>query len=143
MALLAVALAHRYEWFSTRASYISCPPKPFSYLCSCQNFSNMVNGRGLILLLLLGGDVSLNLGLFTLSVLNVRSIRNKGPLLADMIVSYDHDFLCLTKTHIRSFDSDSFLWSITPPDFNFFTSLVPQVLVVVSVFSSDPPTDTI
>ena len=79
----------------------------------------MVNRRGLILLLLLGGDVSLNPGLFTLGVLNARSVRNKGPLLADMVASYDLDFLCLTETHIRPFDSDSFLWSITPPDFNF------------------------
>ena len=72
-----------------------------------------------MLLLLLGGDVSLNPGPFTLGVLNARSVRNKGPLLADMVASYDLDFLCPTETHIRSFDSDSFLQSITPPDFNF------------------------
>ena len=79
----------------------------------------MVNGRGLMLLLLLGGDVSLNPGPFTLGVLNARSVRNKGPLLADMVASYDLDLLCLTETHIRPFDSDSFLRSVTPPDFNF------------------------
>ena len=79
----------------------------------------MVNGRGLMLLLLLGGDVSLNPGPFTLCVLNARSVRNKGPLLANMVASYDLDLLCLTETHIRPFDSDSFLRSITPPDFNF------------------------
>ena len=123
-ALFAVALAHRYEWFSTTASYTSCPPLTrvainFSYLCSCRKFSSMVNRRGLMLLLLLGGDVSLNPGPFTLGVLNAGSVRNKGPLLADMVASYDLDFLCLTETHIRSFDSDSFLRSITPPDFNF------------------------
>ena len=123
-ALFAVSFAHRYEWFSTRASYTSCPPltrvaKNYSYLCSCRKFSSMVNRRGLMLLLLVGGDVSLNPGLFTLGVLNARSVRNKGPLLADMVTSYDLDFLCLTETHIRSFDSDSFLRSITPPDFNF------------------------
>ena len=72
-----------------------------------------------MLLLLLGEDVSLNPGLFTLGVLNARSVRNKGPLLADMVASYDLDFLCLAETHIRPFDSVSFLWSITPPDFNF------------------------
>ena len=71
-----------------------------------------------MLLLLLGGDVSLNPGPFTLSVLNARSVRNKGPLLADMVASYDLDFLCLTETHIRPFDSVSFLRSVTP-DFNF------------------------
>ena len=72
-----------------------------------------------MLLLLLGGDVSLNPGPFTLGVLNARFVRNKGPLLADMVASYDLDLLCLTETHIRPFDSDSFLRSITPPDFNF------------------------
>ena len=124
IALFAVALAHRHDWFSTRASYTSCPPltrvaKNLSYLCSCRKFPTMVNGRGLMLLLLLGGDVSLNPGPFTLGVLNARSVRNKGPLLADMVASYDLDLLCLTETHIRPFDSDSFLRSITPPDFNF------------------------
>ena len=36
-----------------------------------------------------------------------------------MVASNDLDFLCLTETHIYPFDSDSFLWSITPPDFIF------------------------
>ena len=36
-----------------------------------------------------------------------------------MVTSYDLDFLCLTETHIWPFDSDSFLRSITLPDFNF------------------------
>ena len=124
MALFTVALSHKYEWFNTRVSYISCPPlirvaKNFSYLCSCQKFSTRVNRRGLLLLLLLGGDVSLNPGPLTLGVLNARSVRNKGPLLADMVASNDLDFLCLTETHIRPFDSDSFLRSISPPIFIF------------------------
>ena len=62
--------------------------------------------------------MSLNPGPLTLGVLNPRSIRNKGPLLADMVASNDLDFLCLTETHIRSFDSDSFVRHITP-DFIF------------------------
>ena len=41
--------------------------------------------------------MSLNPGPLTLGVLNARSIRNKGPLLADMFASNDLDFLCLTK----------------------------------------------
>ena len=77
----------------------------------------MVNRRGLMLLLLLGGDVSLNPGPLT-DVLNARSVMNKGPLLANMVASKDLDFLCLTEAHIP-FDSDSFLRSITPPDFIF------------------------
>ena len=71
------------------------------------------------MLLPLGGDESLNPGPLTLGVLNARSIRNKGPILADMVASNDLDFNCLTETHICPFDSDSFLWSITPPDFIF------------------------
>ena len=98
MVLFTVVLAHRYKWFNTRVSNISCPPlirvtTNFSYLCSCQKFSAMVNRRGLMLLLLLGGDVSLNPGPLTLCVLNARSRRNKGPLLADMVASNDLDFL--------------------------------------------------
>ena len=63
--------------------------------------------------------MSLNPGLLTLGVLNARSVRNKGPLLADMVASNDLDFLWLTETHIRSFDFDSFIRSVTPPDFIF------------------------
>ena len=37
-----------------------------------------------MLLLLLGGDVFLNPGPLTLGVLNARSVRKKGPLLANI-----------------------------------------------------------
>ena len=70
-----------------------------------------------MLLLLLGGDVSLNPGPLTLGVLNTRSVRS--PLLADIVASNDLDILCFTKTHVRPFDSDSFLQSITPSDYIF------------------------
>ena len=53
-----------------------------------------------------------------LGLVNARSIRNKGPLLADTIASYTFDFLCLTETHIRTTDSDSFLCSLTPDGFS-------------------------
>ena len=104
MALFSVALAHRSEWFHTRVSNTLSTTmirivKKFSYSCSCRKFSNLVNGRGLMLLLLLGGDVSLNPGPLTLGVLNTRSVRYKGPLLADIVASNDLDILCLTKTH--------------------------------------------
>ena len=123
MAQFTVALAHRYEWFNTRISNTSCPPliriaQKFSYICSCHKFPTIVNSRELLLLLQLGGDVSLNPGPLTLGVVNARSVRNKGPLLADMVASNDLDFLCLTETHIHPFDSHSFLRSITP-DFIF------------------------
>ena len=63
--------------------------------------------------------LSLNPGPLTLGELNARSISTKVPLLADMVASNDLDLLCLTETHIHPFDSDSFIWSITPPDFIF------------------------
>ena len=66
-----------------------------------------------MLLLLMCGDVAMNPG-----PLNVRSIRNKGPLLSDTIASHAFDFLCLTETHIRTTDSDSFLRSLTPDGFS-------------------------
>ena len=73
----------------------------------------MVNRRGLLLLLLLGGDVSLkNPGPLTLGILNARSVRNKGPLLANIVASNDLDFLCLMETHIRPFDSDSLFYGL-------------------------------
>ena len=72
-----------------------------------------------MLLLLLGGDTSLNPGPLTLCVLNARSVRNKGPLLADIVASNDLGFPCLMETHICPFDSNSFLRSITPPGFIF------------------------
>ena len=114
VALFTVALAYRNGWFNTGVSNVSCPP-----LIRVGKFSTLVNRRGLLLILLLGGDVSLNPGPLTLGVLNARVVRNKGPLLADMVASNVVDLLCLTETHIRPFDTDSFLQSITPPDFTF------------------------
>ena len=124
MPLFTVALARRSEWFHTGVSNTLSTTmirivKKISYSCSCHKFSNLVNERGLMLLLLLGRDVSLNPGPLTLVVLNTRSIRNKGPLLANIVASNDLDILCLTKTHVRPFDSDSFLRSITPADYIF------------------------
>ena len=93
MVLFTVVLAHRYEWFNTRVSNTSCSPliriaKKKLCICSCRKVATMVNRRGLLLLLLLGGDMSLNPGPLTLGVFNARSIRNKGPLLADMVVTF-------------------------------------------------------
>ena len=71
-----------------------------------------------MLLLLMCGDVAMNPGPVMLGSVNVRSIRNKGPLLSDTIASQAFDFLCLTETHIRTTDSDSFLCSLTPDGFS-------------------------
>ena len=108
MALFVVALGHRSELFRTGSTSTLSPlmlkiVKNFSYSCSSHKFPYSVNRKGL-LLLLLGGDVSLNPGPLALSVLNARSIRNKGPLLADIVTSNDTDILCLTDTHICPYD---------------------------------------
>ena len=71
-----------------------------------------------MLLLLMCGDVAMNPGPVMLGSVNVRSIRNKGPLLSDTIASHAFDFLCLTETHICTTDSDSFLCSLTPDGFS-------------------------
>ena len=71
-----------------------------------------------MLLLLMCGDVAMNPGPVMLGSVNARSIRNKGPLLSDTIASHAFDFLCLTETHIRTTDSDSFLRSLTPDGFS-------------------------
>ena len=55
-----------------------------------------------MLLLLMCGDVAMNPGPVMLGSVNVRLIRNKGPLLPDTIASHAFDFLCLTETHIRT-----------------------------------------
>ena len=64
------------------------------------------------------GDVAMNPGPVMLGSVNARSIRNTGPLLADTIASHAFNFLCLTETHIRAIDSDSFLRSLTPDGFS-------------------------
>ena len=96
-----------------------------------------------MLLLLLGEDVSLNPGLLTLSVLNARSVRNKGPPLAFMVASNELDFVCLTEIHIRPFDSGSSLLSITPPDLISPHKPHPSGIGGGVGFSLDPPTDPI
>ena len=87
--------------------------------------------------------MSLNPGPLTLGVPNARSVRNKGPLPAEMVASNDLDFLCLMETHIRPFDSDSFIRSLTPPDFIFRHRPCPSGIGVVLVFSLDPLTDPV
>ena len=66
-----------------------------------------------MLLTLMCGDVGMNPGPVMLGLVNTRSIRNKGPLLADTIASHNFDFLCLTETHIPTTDSDSLVRSLT------------------------------
>ena len=95
--------------------------KNYSYSCSFRVFPPTVKQSGLMLLFLMCGDVAMNPGPVMLGSVNVRSIRNKGPLLSDTIASHAFDFFCLTETHIRTTDSDSFLRSLTPDGFSFDT----------------------
>ena len=92
--------------------------KNHSYSSSCHVFPPNVKQSGLMLLILMCGDVAMNPGPVMLGSVNARSIGNKGPLLADAIVSHAFDFLCLTETHIRTTDSDSFLHFLTPDGFS-------------------------
>ena len=78
------------NWYNCKGTYgpnidlmASSLPKMvglFCYNISSKEFPSSVNARGLMLLLLLGGHVSLNPGPIALGVLNARSIRKKAPL---------------------------------------------------------------
>ena len=92
--------------------------KNYSYSSTSHVFSPTVKQSGLMLLILMCGDVAINPGPVMLGLVNARSIWKKGPLLADTIASHSFDFLCLTETHIRTTDSDSFLHSFTPDGFS-------------------------
>ena len=88
--------------------------KNHSYSSTCHVFPPAVKESGLMLLILMCGDVSMNPGPVMLGSVNARSIQNKGLLLTDKIASHAFDFLCLTETHICTTDSDSFVCSLTP-----------------------------
>ena len=92
--------------------------KNYSYSSSCHGFPPVVKQSGIRLLILMCGDVAMNPGPVMLGLVNAKSIRNKGPLLADTIASHTFYFLYLTETHIRTTDSDSFLRSLTPDGFS-------------------------
>ena len=89
-----------------------------SYSSSCHVFPSVVKQSGLTLLILMCCDVAMNPGPAMLGLVNARSIRNKGLLISDTMSSHAFDFLCLTETHIRTTDLDSFLHSFTPDGFS-------------------------
>ena len=60
-------------------------------------------------------DIAVNPGP-SMGLFNARSMRNKGTIIADAMVSYKLDLLCLTETHIRLSDTDGLLKSLTPVD---------------------------
>ena len=73
---------------------------------------------GQLSLILLSGNVAVNLGSLSFSFANCRSIRNKGPLLADEVNSGRFDVFGLTETHIKAHDTTFFLQELTPDGFS-------------------------
>ena len=133
-ALLYVAVSHWDVFHSVGSA--STPvkvPHAYSYCCFSKSFPCRVNARGLVLLLLLAGDVSVNPGP-VFGLLNARSVRNKCALIADTVTTHDFDFVSLTETHIWPSDTAGLLHSITPPEYVFCTDLVTLVVVVVLDF---------
>ena len=92
--------------------------------------------RGLSILLLLCGDISLNPGPISFGVVNCRSVRNKGPSISDMMSTDSFSILAMTETHIRPSDNDSFLRSITPAGFTLCHRPVLTASVVGLAFLS-------
>ena len=75
------------------------------------------------LLLLLSGDVSLNPGPtrnLRLGTVNVRSIRDKGPVLSDLVVSRGLDVLGVTETWLTTSATQAELAEVTPPGYSLF-----------------------
>ena len=88
---------------------------------SCKIFSNRfpahANVKCLLILLLLSSDITLDPGPINFSFVNCSSIRNKGSLIGDTIVSNNLDTLALGETPIQNTDTESQLKSLTPPGF--------------------------
>ena len=87
--------------------------------CDTKQVPPQLKFENLLLLLLLCGDVASNPCPTSFGFVNCRSIRNKGPLLQDLIKRGDLDILGLAETHIRPNDTDGLLSSLTLADYNF------------------------
>ena len=74
--------------------------------------------KSLVILLLLCGDVASNPGPTKFGFVNCRSIRNKGPLIHDLVHSGGYQILGLTETHISPSDTDRLLRSVTPTNYS-------------------------
>ena len=90
----------------------------YCYLGNSKQVPPQLKLKNLLLLLLLCGDVAVNPGPTNFGFVNCRSIRNKGPLLHDLIQCSDLDILGLVETHIRPTDTDGFLNSLTPLNYS-------------------------
>ena len=92
--------------------------RKYCYLGNSKQVPPQLKLKNLFLLLLLCGDVAVNPGPTNFEFVNCRSIRNKGPLLHDLIQRSDLDILGLVKTHVRPMDTDGLLNSLTPTNYN-------------------------
>ena len=92
--------------------------RKYCYLGNSKQVPPQLKLKNLLLLLLLGGDVAVNPGRTNFGFVNGRSIRNKGPLLHDLIQLSDLDILGLVETHIRPTDTDGLLNSLTSSNYN-------------------------
>ena len=76
------------------------------------------------LLLLLAGDVSLNPGPgvrnLRLGTVNARSMRDKAPVLSDLMTSKNINILGITETWLTSRETSADLAEMTPKGFSFF-----------------------
>jgi len=86
----------------------------------CFRFSDSAYVAPWPALLLLSGDIEVNPGPVQFGFGNVRSIRNKGPAVADLVTSANIDIFGITETHIRSNDTPSFLSDLTPDGYTLF-----------------------
>ena len=97
-----------------------------SYTLNIRRCPPAVKLRGLFVLLILCGDISLNPGPISFGFANCRSVRNKGALIADTIATNSLDMLAACETHIKHTDTDYLIRSITPPGFKLFQSPRPR-----------------
>ena len=61
--------------------------KNYPFCSTCHVFTPTVKQSGLMLLILMCGDVAMNPGPVMLGLVNARSIQNKCPRLADTLIS--------------------------------------------------------
>ena len=92
--------------------------RKYCYLGNSKQVPPQLKLKNLLLLLLLCGDVAVNPGPTNFGFVNCRSIRNKSPLLYDLIQCRDLDILGLAETHIRPTNTDGLLNSLTPLNYN-------------------------
>ena len=89
----SVNISHKgTELYATKTAHSSCLLLPCSFIqASCcrnvQNFPTTTKFRGISVLLLLCGDISLNPGPVPFGEINCQSIRNKGPTIVDIVSS--------------------------------------------------------